>query len=66
MASATQVMLGRIIDTALAAPDRPFDRRPKFVDAAAHNEYMYQLQRQGAKAMDVEKRDATYGDAAPT
>lgn len=66
MASATQVMLGRIIDTALAAPDRPFDRRPKFVDDAAHNEYMYQLQRQGANAMDVEKRDATYGDAAPT
>jgi hypothetical protein len=66
MASAKQVMLGKMIDTALAAPDPPFDRRPRFIDDAAHNEYMYQLQRQGAKAMDVEKRDATYGDAAPT
>ena len=66
MASARQVILGKLIDTALAAPDPPFERRPRFIDDAAHNEYMYQLGKRGKKAMDAEKHDAAYGDAGPT
>jgi hypothetical protein len=59
-------MLGKIIDTALAAPDRPFERRPRFIDDAAHNDYMSRLAAHGKKAMDAELHDATYGDDAPT
>jgi hypothetical protein len=59
-------MLGKIIDTALAAPDRPFERRARFIDDAAHNDYMFRLAKHGAKAMDAELHDATYGDDAPT
>lgn len=62
MASATQVMLGKIIDTALAAPDRPFERRPRFIDDAAASDYMYRLGKKGKRAMDAELYDATYGD----
>ena len=66
MASARQVILGKLIDTALAAPDRPFERRPRFIDDAAASDYMYRLQKLGKKAMDRELHDATYGEEALT
>ena len=65
MASARQVILGKLIDTAMTN-DPPFERRPHFIDDAAHNEYMYQLGKKGKKAMDAEKHDATYGEEALT
>jgi len=64
MASAKQVMLGKMIDTALAAPDPPFDRRPRFIDSAAADDYMYRLSQHGKQAMDAELHDASYGDEA--
>ena len=65
MASAKQVMLGKLIDTALTR-DPPFERRPRFIDSAAADDYMYRLQKLGKKAMDRELHDATYGDEALT
>ncbi len=40
MASARRVMLGKLIDTAFSLPDRPFERRPRFVNSAAADDYM--------------------------
>jgi hypothetical protein len=71
MASAHQNRLSDLIDgkltsTSLEAPLGNPDRRLKFVDDPAHDDYMYRLQKHGKVAMDKELHDASYGEASPT
>jgi len=74
MASALQNRLSNMIDgiggpvsaTSLNAPMGKPDRRLKFVDDPAHDDYMYRLQKHGKVAMDKELHDASYGEASPS
>jgi hypothetical protein len=56
---------GPVSATSTNAPLGKPDRRLKFVDDAAHDDYMYRLQNYGKKAMDKELHDASYGEPSP-